>query len=270
MPQYAATTFVFRTILEPVVGSNGSVRHLLPAGASPHTYDPRPSDVRAASEALALFYGAPELDRWASGLGSSPSIALIDLLPDSLLLDFPASGHIRDGHHHGAGRDPHFWMDPLRVDGLLPALVETLCVLDPVACSDFRRNAAAFSIRIRALHDSVRTVMAPVRGNALLLSHPFIQYFAEQYGLRTTGVIEEMPGSEPTARDMHRIVRNVRGSDAGAVVTVPQLSDRAARVLSEAVGIPVIELDPNGGDGDRDTYEKLILYNAHVLRRGLE
>lgn len=277
---YATTIYAFRAILEPVVGSNGTVRNLLPAGASPHTYDPRPSDVRAASEATALFFGAPELDRWASSLGSAPAVALIDLLPDSLLIGFPpsrrdagehqhASGRDVGGHRHASGRDPHFWMDPLRVDAMLPALVETLCELDSGGCESFRSNAVVFSRRLRALDDSVRSVMAPVQGRAVLLSHPFIQYFAERYGLRTAGVIEEMPGSEPTARDMQRIIQDVRLGGADAIVTLPQLPDRAAQAVAETVGIPVLELDPNGGLRDGETYEMLILYNAHELRRGL-
>ncbi len=267
---YVTTIYSFRAILTPVVGSSGVVRNLLPAGASPHTYEPRPSDVRAASDARALFYGAPELDGWAAALGSAPSVALIDLLPDSLLLDFSETGYDDSRHKHLSGRDPHFWMDPLRVDALLPALVDTLCGFDAGACSSYRRNAASFSKQLRVLHDSVRTLIAPVRGSAVLLSHPFIQYFAEQYDLRMVGVIEEMPGSEPTTRDIQRIIQEMRRSRTAAIVTLPQLPDRAARVVSETVGLPILELDPNGGSRDRETYEMLILHNAHVLRHGLE
>lgn len=267
---YATTTYSFRAILEPVVGSNGTVRNLLPAGASPHTYEPRPSDMRTASSARALFYGAPELDSWAARLGSVPLVAFIDLLPDALLLDLPETGHDGGGHRHSAGRDPHFWMDPVRVDALLPALVDTLCGFDAGACSSYRSNAEAFSRRLSALDDSVRTVMAPVRDRTVLLSHPFIQYFTDRYGVRTAGVIEEMPGSEPTARDMQRIVQAVRRSGADAIVTLPQLPGRAALAVSETVGIPVLELDPIGGTVDRATYEALILYNAHKLSRGLQ
>ncbi len=225
--------------------------------------------MRIASDARALFYGAPGLDSWAARLGSAPIVAFIDLLPDSLLLDFPPSGHRGGDHGHSTGRDPHFWLDPMRVDALLPALVDTLCVFDAGACPSYRVNADAFSERLRALNDSVRTVTAAVRGRAVLVSHPFIQYFTDRYGVVMSGVIEEMPGSEPTTRDMQRLVEAVRHSNADAVVTQPQLPDRAARAIAEAVDIPVLELDPIGGTVGRATYEELILYNAHELRRAL-
>ena len=274
-PTYVTTSYSFRAILEPVVGDGGSVVHLLPPGVSAHTYDPRPSDVRVASSARAIFYGAPELDQWAARLGGARGIALIDLLPDSLLLELPGAG-VRAGggdaggnHAHGSGRDPHFWMDPLRVAALLPALVDTLCECDRPSCAAYRSNADASSRRLHALHDSVQAVIEPLRGQALLLSHPFIQYFADRYGIGVAGVIEEMPGAEPTARDMQRLIRSARESGAAAIVTLPQLPDRAARIVSEAAGIPVVELDPNGGVEGRKTYEELILYNAHALRSGI-
>ena len=271
---FVTTAYSFRAILEPVVGESGVVRHLLPSGASAHTYDPRPSDVRTASSARALFYGAPELDKWAAHLGGARGIALIDLLPDSLLLELPGEGSggygaSDAGHGHTSGRDPHFWMDPLRVAALMPALVDTLCALDQPSCPAYHSNAAVFSGRLHALHDSVMTVVEPLRARALLLSHPFIQYFAERYSIGIAGVIEEMPGSEPTARDMERIIRSARRSGAAAIVTLPQLPDRAARIVSETAGIPIVELDPNGGVAGRTTYEELILYNAHALRLGI-
>lgn len=265
---FATTIYPFRAILEPVVGSKGAVRNMLPAGASPHTYDPRPSDVRTAFKARALFYGAPELDRWAAGLGSGRGIALIDLLPDSLVLELPEMQH-GGGHGHAPGRDPHFWMDPLAVDALIPPLVDTLCSLDTAACSEYRRNGALFSRHLQALDDSVRSIVEPVTGSHVLVSHPFIQYFTQRYGVRLAGVIEEIPGAEPTSRDMQRIVRSVQSAGADAIITLPQLPDRAARAISETVGIPVLELDPIGGYDDRMTYEELILYNARTLRDGL-
>ncbi len=267
---FATTIYPFRSILEPIVGERGSVRNLLPAGASPHTYDPRPSDARAAANALVLYYGAPELDAWGARLASERTVTLIDMLPDSMVRDL----HSRQdaggaAHGHSTGRDPHFWMDPLTVDALLPVLVDTLCAADPTYCTEYTENAGFFSERLSALHDSVKALIAPVASRSVLLSHPFLGYFLGRYGMRLAGVVEGIPGSEPTAHDMLRIVNDVRESGADAVLVLSQTPDRAARIVSETLSIPVIELDPIGGVDGRMTYEDLILYNAHTLRQAL-
>ena len=269
-PSYATTIFPFRSILEPVSGKRGTVRHLLPAGSSPHTYDPRPSDARIAARARVLFYGAAELDAWGARLASGLAVELIGLLPDSMILDLPYLEDSTFGeHNHSPGRDPHFWMDPLTVASLLPALADTLCDADPEYCVDYRRNAAVFADRLDVLHDSVRTTLAPLAGRSVLLSHPFVYYLLDRYGIHVAGIVEEIPGSEPTARDMQRIVNTVRQTGADAILILPQLPDRAARAVSETLGIPLIELDPIGGGVRRTTYEDLILYNVHALRQAL-
>lgn len=269
-PIYATTIFPFRSILEPVIGERGTVHHLLPAGSSPHTYDPRPSDARIAARARVLFYGAVELDAWGARLGSGPTVELIGLLPDSMTLDLPFGvGSAHDTHGHTPGRDPHFWMDPVTVSSLLPALADTLCSGDPEFCADYHRNAAAFADRLEVLHDSVRTILEPLEEPSVLLSHPFVYYLLDRYGIHVAGIVEEIPGSEPTARDMQRIVNTVRRTGADAILILPQLPDRAARAVSETLGIPLIELDPIGGMERRTTYEDLILYNAHALRQAL-
>jgi ABC-type Zn uptake system ZnuABC Zn-binding protein ZnuA len=64
-------------------------------------------------------------------------------------------------------------------------------------------------------------------------------------------------------------VNTVRQTGADAILILPQLPDRAARAVSETLGIPLIELDPIGGGVRRTTYEDLILYNVHALQQAL-
>jgi zinc transport system substrate-binding protein len=67
-PRFVTTIPPFEMILRPVVEGRATVERLLDPGASPHTYDPTPSDLRAVSNATALVYGAEHLDGWAANL----------------------------------------------------------------------------------------------------------------------------------------------------------------------------------------------------------
>ena len=255
-PTVVTTIDPFRAIIEPVTAGRARVVELLPSGASPHTYEPRPSDLRTVTSAFAFFYGARQLDGWAARMGRS--VEMFDWVPDSLQLQ---------SHDHAhTGADPHFWMDPGTVEAILPALTDTLCSLDEAGCAAYRANAERFSIRLHVLDDSLKTLLSPVRGKAILLSHPFLGYFARRYGLVVAGIVEEIPGSEPSPQDMQRMVQEARNSDAAAIFTQPQLPARAARAVAEVVGLPVIELNPLGtGSGADVSYEELLYYNARKI-----
>lgn len=257
-PRYVTTIPPFGMIIAPLAEPHAAVDVLLAAGASPHTHDHRPSDVRAASGSTALFYGAPVLDGWAADIETVQSIALAPLVPESLRLALP-----------GGETDPHFWTDPLVVRALLPALADTLCALDDTGCTGYRARADAFAAQLDALDADLRAQLAPLAGRRVLLAEPFLLYFLRRYGLDAAGSIEPVPGAEPSPKALQRLIRQVEAEGIAAILTLPQLPARAARAVAEATGVPVVELDPLGGGPGRDTYDALLRYNARVLQEAL-
>ena len=66
------------------------------------------------------------------------------------------------------------------------------------------------------------------------------------------------------------MVEIVKKEKVKAIFTHPQLPDRAAKLLAEASGIRVYQLDPIGGVEGTETYEQLLLYNTEVLKEALK
>ncbi len=248
-----ATIQPIASIVEPLIGS--AVHVLLSSGASPHTYDPKPSDMRTAASAAILFYGSHDLDAWATELDVPHRISLLDLVPDSMLLG--------GSEHH----DPHFWLDPLTVRRIVPALTDSLCRQKEGECGAYRQRSQNFLAELEEVDDSVSALMESSRGASVMVSHPFIGYFARRYDLRVTGVIEEIPGSEPTPRDVMRLVEDARASGADAIFTLPQHPSRLAEAVAEATGIPIVEVDPISGGGN--SYRDLLYFNARKIRDAL-
>jgi len=264
-PRFVTTIPPFEMILRPMVQGRGTVERLLAPGATPHTYDPTPSDLRATTGATALVYGAESLDGWAAALPAPRRLALLDLLPAGAQLALEG-----DGHHRAAGVDPHFWTDPLAVKQLLPALADTLCALDANGCSVYRANADSFATTLAALDNRLKTLLEPVRDQPVLLARPFFHYFLDRYGPRLVGVVELQPGAEPSPRQLKRLVDRARATKARALLTQESFSERAARAVGESASIPRVPIDPLGGTEGRTTYADLLLDNARRLREALE
>lgn len=261
-PQYVTTIHPFAAILAPVVGEAGHVTTLLDPSDSPHTYEPRPSDLRRVTASTALFYGAPHLDGWAADLQAPTRIELVGLLPADYQQVF-------DDDHAHAEIDPHFWTDPLSVRALLPALADTLCRVDADGCSTYRANADSFATALTALNASLDAQLRPVQSARVLLAQPFFRYFVRRYGLELIGIIEPHPGQEPSPRTLQALVERARAAQVRAILVQDQLPARAAQAVAEAADLPLIRLDPLGGSAGRRTYAELLEYNASLLRNGL-
>lgn len=265
--RYVATIPPVAAILREIVADRGQVNCLLQPGASPHTYDPSPSDAATAERCAALFWVDPMLDGWVTSLEAPERIALFEMVPEKIRLGLATDHHGRQDD--SATWDPHFWTSPMAVKAILPALAERLGSLDPVGASTYEANAGRFSEELDDLHESVLEIMEPFAGEALLVFHPSFQYFTHDYGLTTAGVIEPSPGREPSPRYLVELMRVIEEHDVKAIFTEPQLPRAPGEMLSQETGLPLYVLDPLGGSEGRDTYTELILYNAEVLRDAL-
>ena len=230
---YVATVHPIAVILQEIVGDQGTVIRLIPPGASPHTYEPKPSDMKLTSSAQVFFYVSPALDGWAAKLPAKKSIQMIQLLPAAYQMKFVEHDDADEPHgqhgHEGNVIDPHFWTNPQAVKAILPGLVKELSKVDPANAAVFKKNAGAFAIQLDSLDLEIQKTIAPVKGRAVFLFHPSFMYFIQRYGLVFGGVIEPFPGKEPTPRYIMDLIKQLRQYKTNAIFIEPQLNRRPCR-----------------------------------------
>lgn len=267
-PRFVTTLPALALVTRPVVEPRGTVTTLLPAGASPHAYEPRPSDARRTAASTALLYGTDALDGWAATLPAPRRLAVLDLVPSASRLRFAREDGPAPGAHPASGAyDPHAWTDPLAVRALLPALADTLCALDAPGCGGYRARADSFATRLATLDARLRARLRPVAGEAVMLAQPFFRYFLRRYGLRLVAVVEPQPGAEPAPRRLARLVRLADSARVRAMLVQAQLPARSAAAVAEAARLPLVRIDPLGTPGGR--YDALLTDAARALRAAL-
>lgn len=276
-PLYMVTVTPLKLILDPVVATRAQVKVLLPAGASAHTYEPRPSDLQQLSASTALLWVGAGFDGWAAELGAPASIELLKLVPPELQLDMeqnrmddaakPAGAQEEGSSKAPAELDPHFFTDPLAVAEMLPALAAELSRLDPAGAEAYQRNADAFGVKLLKIHQELDGMLADCGGKAVILFHPSFGYFLDRYAMNLAGVIEEFPGKEPSPKDLQNIATFARQLGVRALLSETLLPRPPAEAVAEACGLPLYELDPGCGAGRsyRD-YRDWLLYNAGIIK----
>lgn len=270
---YAVTVQPLRMIVAELAAGRAEVVAIIPPGASPHTYEPRPSDLKAVRDAKFFFSVAENLDSWAARLPNEHSARVMDLLPESARQSFPETAehdhHDDHDHDHGA-IDPHFWTDPLAVKALLPALTAKLCEVDPQGADAYRANEKAFAAQLDMLNEEATRELAPLRGRSAFLFHPSFLYLLKRHGIDYAGSIEEIPGKEGSPRHTIAAIKAIKAKHVPVVFTEPQLPRGPAAVIAEGAGVKLAELDPNGGVAGSMKYEEWLRHNLTVLREAYQ
>ena len=272
--EIVTTIYPFKAIIQELAGDRFSVKIILPAGADPHTYEMIPSDFQSIQNSRVFFYGAETLDGWAAKLNVQNKIELLSLVPKEYLIDIkiPHFHHGEDHHNHTEhlGVDPHFWTDPNVVQAMIPNLLNELIKLDPQGESIFRSNAEKFVSNLIKLDKKIKNETDSLKFRNVFTAHPFYSYFFERYGLNVAGSLEIAPGSQPTPKDIKKLLDLVKQENVKAIFTHKQHSDKPAKVLAQSSGINEYEIDPIGGVNGRMSYAEIILFNLQIIKEALK
>ncbi|MFA6571490.1 MAG: metal ABC transporter substrate-binding protein [Bacteroidota bacterium] len=277
-PKYITTGFPIYSILIELAGNVADIEYLVPGGASPHTYQPKPSDASKTQSATAFFYVSPMLDGWAANFPSNHKYCIMDILPEVFHQYFSEMEHNHSDNanhsesHKNSGQvtDPHFWTDPLTVQALLPALTETLCLLDPLNKSEYISNAQIFDKRLQLIHWQIENKLLSAKGKPVFLFHPSFLYMIHRYGLNFAGVIEIDPGVEPSSKHAYELVNNIKSTGAKVIFSEPQLPLGPAKTIAETAKVKLSLLDPSGGVPGRMNYFELLMFNVSQLEQALK
>jgi zinc transport system substrate-binding protein len=269
------TIFPLADFVKNVGGDRVEVVTLLPAGASPHTYDLTPGDMKAAAEARLMVINGAGLDFWiVEAVESGADLLVVDtsVIPavERALLggdDHEHEGDEQEGHEHG-DVNPHIWLDPVLAQKQVEAVAAALVMVDPDNKEFYLDNAAHYIDELEALDEEIRNATQSFSSREFVTFHPAWTYFARRYGLIEAAVIEEAPGKEPTADAIRKVIDTARDLQVKAIFAEPQFSSKAAETIAAESGAEVLFLDPIGGADleGKDSYLELMRYNVDQMR----
>jgi len=251
-----------------VGGARVDVTLLLPAGASPHTYEPTPKSVQEISKAKIFIRIGAGLEFWADKLVSAAARDVVTVTC-SEGIDL-IKGEVHDHGHALSNVDPHIWLDPLICIKIINKIEDAFSRADPPNSSYYKKNASEYIARLMFLDREISEKVMTFRTKEYITFHSAWNYFSRRYGLRVAGVIEEGPGKEPTARHIGEILRLIKGLKTRVVFAEPQSSTRIAEVVAKEAGARVLILDDLGGQKGRETYLDLMRYNLAVMEKAFK
>lgn len=247
-----------------VGGERIDVQLLLPPGASPHTYEPTPKALREVNDAKVFIKIGAGLENWAEKIITASGNKGLIIVDSSKGIQL-----IRDVHSHHSSHDsyadPHIWLNPVIANDIVTKIEKALIEADPENAKIYEKNALLYREKLSQLDKEISDKIKTFSIKEYVTFHPAWNYFSKRYGLRVAGVIEELPGKEPSPKHVARIVREVKRIGSKVIFAEPQFNPKIAEAIARESGARVLFLDPIGGQEGRETYIKMMRYNISVM-----
>jgi zinc transport system substrate-binding protein len=255
--------YPLKEMVEQVGGEKVRVDFIVPAGASPHTFEPKPSDIKKLNQAEVLFLIGGGFEFWAEKV-----ISTLNKRPRVVILSEGLPLLKEEGEEHF---DPHIWLDPVMVMTMVDKIRDTLINTDPLNKAYYMQRAERFKGEIKSLDSRIKESVRRFSRKEFVTFHSAWNYFSKRYGLRVIGVIEESPGKEASPAHIARIIDALKKTGSRVVMVEPQFSPKAAEVIAKETGARVFVLDPLGNPHTkgRDSYIGLMNYNLSILEKAL-
>ncbi len=270
--ELAATIFPVADIARHIAGPGARVIQILPAGASPHTFDLTPGQVRQLQNSR-LIFKIGGVDDWIDVISESlPHAVIVSLQKNIALLPFH-----EDGHDHGrtpTGEreefDPHYWLSAENGAIMAKTIAETLANTDPARAAAYRDNCRAYVRELTSLHQEIKKDLSGLKTNKMIVFHDAWRYFAAAYGLEIVAVFQASPGREPSPRDLQDLYARASNFGIKVIFSEPQLPSSSLEPMLEDLGLRLFVLDELGGFSSGDSYVNLLLRNARAIRSALD
>lgn len=266
---------------ERVGGGRVSVTSLTKPGAEPHDLEMTPKSVAelASSDVVVYLKGfqpavdeAVQTQAATSGFDVSPEADLTVVATDDGHDHAGESEAEHEAHAEGAP-DPHFWLDPVRFQGVVTALGERFATADPTHAADYRANAKAVVADLATLDDEFEDGLSTCRSDELVTGHAAFAYLADRYGLSQEGIAGISPDAEPDAATLRELTAHVEEHGVTTVYSETLVDPALAETLARETGAKVAVLDPLEGLTDSSKgkdYLEVMRSNLATLEAGQE
>lgn len=240
---------------------------MVPPGANPAVYEPKPTQmVKLAETDLYFAIGVPFETAWLPKIAdSNPKMIIVHT--DANVPKIPISGHHHedadgnlewhgDDHNdlendddhpdehadNGETLDPHIWLDPALVKIQARNITDALNTADPFNSEFYEKNYHAFIQRCDEVDAQVRAKLKGCEGITFMTFHPAWGYYAKAYGMHQLTV--EVGGREPSPAQLKELIDQAKAAGVKVIFVQPQFDQKHARTIAKATGTKLLIADP--------------------------
>jgi zinc/manganese transport system substrate-binding protein len=269
-PRVVATFSILADLVSNVGGGRIEIETLVGPDSDAHVYAPTPADAKRVGAARLVFVNGLGFEGWMARLiKASGSKAEVVVAAQGI-----KSRQMAEGHHRG-DIDPHAWQSVANAKVYVGNIRDALIAADTSGKTAYGTAAADYLKNLDALESEVRDaiVKIPAARRKIITTHDAFGYFQDAYGISFIAPQGVSTDAEPSARDIARIIGQIRRERIPAVflenITDPRLLERIAAETGTKIGGTLYSDALTGPDGAAPTYIAMMRHNIRVLAEAL-
>lgn len=272
LPQVVATTSVICDFTRQIALNTVNLACLIPPGADPHIYQPKPEDrVSMQTASLILYNGynlEPSLIRAIRNNQNRTLKIAVGQIAVSKPLQFQQGGR--------RVNDPHVWHNIKNAIAMVDVISRNLAKVSPENAELYTSNARQLKGELTQLDGWVKSRITTIPANQrqLVTVHNAMSYYAQAYNLSLKGTLKGISTEgKPSDANVRGLVNNIKQARVRTIfsetTTNPNLIDvaRLARVKVSQRELFTDGLGEPGSEGE--TYQKMMTANTRTIVEGL-
>jgi zinc/manganese transport system substrate-binding protein len=264
-----ATFSILADFARNVGGERIEVTALVGPNGDTHVYQPKPADAKELGAARLILVNGLGLEGWIDRLikasGAKAPVVV-------------ATKGIKSQQMREEGRvelDPHAWQSIADAKIYVANIRDGLIAADPESASAYRTNAENYLAKLDTLEKEILAEIAkiPPGRRQIITTHDAFGYFGAAYGFRFIAPEGISTETEASARDVAKIIRQVKTQKIPAVflenVTDPRLMRSIASESGAKIGGTLYSDALSPPDGPASTYIDMMRNNVRELSAAL-
>ncbi|MCF6244669.1 MAG: zinc ABC transporter substrate-binding protein [Sulfurovum sp.] len=244
-----------QTFIKAIGGDKVDVTLMVQPGESPHTYEPKPSQMIALSKTNLYLSIDVEFEHvWLPKFQAhNEQMHTIDVTKGIEKISMQKERHTEEAHtqekhqhedhHDHEGNDPHVWTSPHNVKIIAQNIFEALQKYDVNHTAYYKKNLKVFLSSIEETDTKIKALLSTIKDRrSFMVFHPSWGYFAKAYNLKQIAV--EVEGKSPKPKALIKLIKKAKKEKVHAIFTQPEFSDKSAKIIAKELQIPVLKVSP--------------------------
>ena len=265
-------------LIEKIGGDHIDLTIMVPAGESPHSYEPTPEQLIKVAQAEAYFTVGSgvefEVAQMDTILEQNLDLQVFDCSENITVLAFDQhhgaethhdeeEDHEEEEDHDHGGTDPHIWTSPTNYMIMAEAIKNGLIELDPANQTDYQENYNTLITNLTEMHNSIQSMLEPYENRSFMTYHPAWGYFGDTYHLTQIAIEED--GKQPGPAGISSIISQAGQLNITTIFVSPQFDTSSAETIAAEINGTVVFANPL-----TDDYQATITNLANSIVQGFE